>query len=188
VPIPVALPPESATLQPMRVYLMKNVKAFTMIELLVVLGLLSAVIVMMVGILGNGSTNRQAESSAMKLISDFSTIEMAFTNYKQEKSILPTGLTDPAFVPTYLFPPKADTGFDKPAAPGWVDGYLLAASSDGNYICAQAQFSTPVGDMITSLKQRLSSQKIMVNTTCPSIIDAPPVAGTVSITYWLVRN
>lgn len=167
---------------------MKNSKAFTIIEVLVVLGMLSAVIVMMVGLLGNGATNRQAENSAMKLINDFSSIEMAFTNYKQEKLAIPTGLTDPTFVPAYLFPPKVDKGFDKPAAPGWVDGYLLETSPDGNYICVQAPFSISINDMITSLKQKLSSQKIMVNATCPSITDVPPVAGTISMTYWIARN
>jgi type II secretory pathway pseudopilin PulG len=194
VPIPVVLPPGSALfLQPVRVDLMKNVNGFSVFEVMLVLSVLSMLVTLMVSLLGTGSTNQQAENSAMKLMNDFASIEMAFNNYKQEKATVPAGLTDATFVPTYLFPPKADTFFVNytSTTAGAVDGYRLGAAvvaPIGNYICAQAPFSTPVINTVTSLLQKVSSQKVFVNSVCPSATTAIPASGTVSITYWIVRN
>jgi prepilin-type N-terminal cleavage/methylation domain-containing protein len=52
--------------------MMNNKNGFTMLEVLVVMIMLSAVIALMVGILGAGNGNRQAESASMKLLNDFS--------------------------------------------------------------------------------------------------------------------
>ncbi len=166
---------------------MRNRNGFTMLEVLVVMIMLSAVIALMVGILGAGSGNRQAESAAMKLLNDFSNIEMAFNNYKQEKNAVPTGLTDATFVPVYLFPPKADSGFDRPIATGWVDGYLLGSSASGTYVCAQAAYTDTIAATATELKKKTSSMKVITNASCGSTTDAMPTSGTVSFTYWINR-
>lgn len=166
---------------------MNNKNGFTMLEVLVVMIMLSAVIALMVGILGAGNGNRQAESASMKLLNDFSNIEMAFNNYKQEKNAVPTGLTDATFVPTYLFPPKADTdkGFINPA--GGTDGYLLTTSSTSNYICAQATYSDTIAATATELKKKVSSMKVITAAACGATADAMPTSGTVSFTYWINR-
>jgi len=167
---------------------MNNRNGFTMLEVLVVMIMLSAVIALMVGILGTGSANRQAESASMKLLNDFSNIEMAFNNYKQEKNALPSGLADSTFVPTYLFPPKVDTGFAKPSDTGWVDGYnLTTSSSAGNYICAQADFTDSISATATELKKKVSSMKVITAPACGATVDAMPASGTVSFTYWINR-
>jgi prepilin-type N-terminal cleavage/methylation domain-containing protein len=167
---------------------MNNRNGFTMIEILVVMIMLSAVIGLMVGVLGPGTGNRQAEACSMKLLNDFSNIEMAFNNYKQEKNNSPSGLTDTTFVPTYLFPPKADTdkGFTNPT--GGTDGYLLGESSDGNYICAQATFSETINLAAAELIKKVSSMKVIRNSSCPSKTDSMPTSGTVAFTYWIIRK
>jgi len=166
---------------------MNNRNGFTMLEVLVVMIMLSAVIALMVGILGAGSGNRQAESASMKLLNDFSNIEMAFNNYKQEKNALPSGLTDTTFAPTYLFPPKVDAGFAKPSDTGWVDGYKLTTSSTNNYICAQAAFTDSISATATELKKKVSSMKVITAAACGATADVMPTSGTVSFTYWISR-
>ncbi|MGE0917808.1 type II secretion system protein [Trichlorobacter lovleyi] len=166
---------------------MRNRSGFTMLEVLVVMIMLSAVIALMVGILGAGSGNRQAESASMKLLNDFSNIEMAFNNFKHEKNAVPVGLTDSTFVPVYLFPPKADSGFERPTTAGWVDGYLLGASANGNYVCAQAAYSDAIAAAASELKKKTSSMKVITNASCGSTTDSMPTSGTVSFTYWISR-
>lgn len=166
---------------------MNNRNGFTMLEVLVVMIMLSAVIALMVGILGPGTGNRLAESSSMKLLNDFSNIEMAFNNFKQEKAAIPSGLTDTTFVPTYLFPPKVDSGFSTPTDTGWVDGYLLTTSSTSNYICAQATVTEGITAMATELKKKVSSMKVITAATCGLTTDAMPTTGTVAFTYWINR-
>jgi|GEM_PF-2962537 len=160
-----------------------------MLEVLVVLTMLSAIIATMVGILGNGSANRQAENNAMKLMNDFSSIEMAFNNYRQEKQgAIPVSLGDATFVPVYLFPPKADIdkGFTNPTS--GTDGYLLGSNSNGNYICAQAGYSDTIAATAVELQKKVPAMKVIVNSGCPSTTTALPANGTVSFTYWILRT
>ena len=172
---------------------MRNNNGFMLMDFLIALGLAGALLTIAVNFVDFSSIS--ADRTKSSLLSSFTYIESAALNYQNEKGAMPTSLTDNTFVPIYLHPPKAPTGFDGSYG---VDGFNMAlrtgqASPDnGYYVCAVVSVtdaSDPRFVGIKRLSESLSSSKYFYSTACPATtnIADPAGAATVYATYWLTR-
>lgn len=170
-----------------------NNRGFTLIEILVVLALVGMLIAITTGLLNYSGWMVNSESS--DLVGSFESIDTAYLNYVNDKNTAPTGLNDATFVPTYLFPPIAPSGFDRSYG---VSGFNLgsqtgqAAPNNGDYVCARAIVSGAGATEYKAIKAAalsMPSLKFFYNTSCPSVSNMADPGGTatVYVTNWFTR-
>lgn len=172
---------------------MRNNKGFTLIEIIIVIVLIG-VAATIVSMLMN--TSQIDKGMSAKLKSDLSAIETAYITYNQNANLTPTSLSDAAFVPAYLTPPRVINGFDETYG---VSGYLLAyrtgqpVGQNGTYIAVKVSVSGATDEKFLTLKNiagDLPSTKFYYNTTVPAVTTMadPAAAATIYATYWVLRN
>lgn len=172
---------------------LSNSYGFSLLELVLTITLMSLAIAITASIVNFNSTT--VTTTCDDLMNSLTSIESAALNYSSDKSIMPSSLTDTAFVPTYLFPPKAPKTFD---ASYGTSGYYLAqqtgqtSPNNGYYVCARATVTSSTDTAfagILAASEKMSAAKFFYNTTCPatSNMATPSSSTTVYTTYWFTR-
>lgn len=176
----------------------KSNKGFTLLELIIVIGILSFVIAVIVPMINTNLSNTKIKQITTKLAKDFADMESGFNNYVMDKNTYPSHasnlLQDTNFVPFYLMPPPAPEGFDTTYG---TNGYLMFSKTDvapkGYYICAKVDVANGSDIKYIALKNLLtqvSPQKFFYNTSCPSASNLstdPTTNTTLYVTYWMMR-
>ena len=171
----------------------KNNNGFTLIEVMIVIVLLSALIATTISSINMTSSLVQNNSSS--IMSAMSEIETSYGMYLNDKNTSPTGLTDVTFVPIYLMTPNTIQNFD--SAYG-TNGYVLAqqtgqaVGNNGWYIAARANVGGSkdiAWQGIVQAATKLSLYKFFYNTAVAAVTNMAPPAGasTVYVTYWITR-
>jgi prepilin-type N-terminal cleavage/methylation domain-containing protein len=171
----------------------RGCRGFTMVELLISLVLFGVLIALAVN--AYNFTLPVKQNIASHLLSDCSTIEMAFVSYNNDKNTYPTGMTDSSFVPVYLHAPIAPEGFD--TAYG-KSGYTLAkqtgqaSPNNGWYICTKVTVDNsddPKWQAMSIIDEKVSKDKFFYGSACPALSNAsaPSSPTTIYPTIWLTR-
>lgn len=173
----------------------------SLVECLIILALMGAITAMAISRISY--TSIDASTVSTKLMADFEEIEFALLSYKNDKSSYPpnnvtTGTADgnanfldeTVFVPIYIFPPKAPSGFTTTYG---VNGYLVNNGANGDYICAKVtvkNVSDPLYVAMVTAQKKLASGKLNIDTSCPSTSNITAGAGSVTLytTYWISRT
>jgi prepilin-type N-terminal cleavage/methylation domain-containing protein len=156
---------------------------FTVVELLIAVTILAFLVAAAISTI---NFQRDAvRQTASKLMSDFSAIEMAFTNYSISRNAFPASLTDPTFVGgVFLFVPTPPEGFA---------AYTMSSNASGYFLCTSAQVSGTADarfESIIEAQARAPVGKTFRNTICPAATNADPASfpAILHFTYWIFRN
>lgn len=179
---------------------------FTIIELLIALSILGLVLSLTIS--NVNWKDRKAADMSTELMGHLTSMELAVSLYFNNTNGYPTGLGDTAFVPSYLFAPRAPVGFDRTFG---VGGYYLGqqtvdatTSNNGHYICGSVTLTTGATDAryvaLTKVAEKTPTGKFYYAPTSatvdcltdgkvPLAIGAAPAAtDTIHYVYWLTRD